>query len=491
MWYDALFPGNSLRDSSLDGYLVATTDCNLRLDNVTIKSGNWKDKFAENETFLKPVIRTAMPDKRKTTQLESLLALQKRNQAAPDLQENVHATVLIEETMKKLKSVVYDVGKIRADPIVNRAQMERWWRNQSTAVQAKVVADVRELHEIDYSSYMYMIKSDVKPKTDLTPQFEYSALQTVVYHEKLINSLFGPIFKEINERKLDAMQPHFVFNTRMTSSDLNDRVKFLNTEAAYDFVEIDMSKFDKSANRFHLQLQLEIYRLFGLDEWAAFLWEVSHTQTTVRDIQNGMMAHIWYQQKSGDADTYNANSDRTLCALLSELPLEKAVMVTYGGDDSLIAFPRGTQFVDPCPKLATKWNFECKIFKYDVPMFCGKFLLKTSSCYEFVPDPVKVLTKLGKKSIKDVQHLAEIYISLNDSNRALGNYMVVSKLSESVSDRYLYKGDSVHALCALWKHIKSFTALCTLFRDEKDKELNPAQVDWKKAQRAVSNFYDW
>nr|AAA46820.1 putative [Pea early-browning virus] len=471
--------------------MVNTEDCNLRLTDVTLKSGNWKDKFVEEkETCLVPVLRTAMPDKRKTTQLEGLLALQKRNQAAPDLQQNVHSTLLVEDTIKRLKEVVYDVEKIRSDPINNKAHMQKWWRNQSTAVQAKVMQDVRELHEIDFSSYMFMIKSDVKPKMDSTPQHEYSALQTVIYHEKLINSLFGPIFKEINERRLDAIHPHFVFNTRMTASDLNDRVRCLHPDADYDFIEVDLSKFDKSANRFHLQLQLEIYRMFGLDEWAAFLWEVSHSQPTVRDVQNGMTAYIWYQQKSGDADTYNANSDRTMCALLSELPLEKCVLMTYGGDDSLIVFPKGLKLVDPCEKLATKWNFECKIFKFLVPAFCGKFLIRVQDKLVFVPDPVKTVTKFGKKCIRDVQHLAEIYISLNDGNRLLSDANVLYALDCAVADRYRYGKSSIYALCALWKHIRSFTAYCTLFR-QNGKELNPIDVDWEKAKAAVNQFYDW
>jgi len=460
--YDMAFPGNSTIDTYFDGYQVASGDLHIDISDVTLYPGR-QSKLWKETVGLQPVLRTAMPEKRQSSLIESVLALNKRNMAAPQLQEAVNEFEVLERTMKRARKIFFDEERIDNSSLNTVGAAARWWQKQSSDAQRRMMDDTRALHDIDLCTYNFMIKNDVKPKLDLTPQFEYSALQTVVYPDKIVNALFGPIMKEINERIRMALKPHVVYNTRMTADELNASVEFLDVDEQYESVEIDFSKFDKSKTSLHIRAVIALYRMFGLDELCAFLWEKSQCQTKVIDRTNGLVAHLLYQQKSGNCDTYGSNTWSAALALLSTMPLEKASFMIFGGDDSLMLFPKGTQIPSPCGELATMWNFDCKYFQYKINSFCGKFLIKIGSKYKFSPDPMKLITKLGRKDIKDGELLSEIFISIRDNYRSYDDYRVLSALSEAVQERYSLKCEPLFGLLALRKHISSFELFASLF----------------------------
>lgn len=460
--YDLAFPGNSVIDTYFDGYEVATGGLTIDISNIKYYP-NKQMRVWQEVKGLVPVLRTAMPEKRQNGLVESVLALNKRNMAAPKLQESVNEFEIIENTINRAKEIFFDIDRIESSNLQTEAATIRWWQRQSCTAQKQMLADTRTITEIDLCTYNFMIKNDVKPKLDLSPQSEYSALQTVVYPDKIVNAIFGPVMKEINERIRFALKPHVIYNTRMTADELNDAIEFLDVNEKFDSVEIDFSKFDKSKTSLHIRAVIELYKLFGLDEMLAYLWEKSQCQTTVRDRQNGLIAHLLYQQKSGNCDTYGSNTWSAALALLDALPLQKARFMIFGGDDSLILFPEKEHFPDPCRRLASLWNFDCKFFKFENNMFCGKFLLKVGDNYKFSPDPYKLLTKLGRKDIKDGKLLSEIFISINDNYRSYSDYRILEALNVAIIERYKLSQDVMFGLCALKKYIFSFDLFASLF----------------------------
>nr|BCZ43915.1 59-kDa readthrough protein [Japanese soil-borne wheat mosaic virus] len=408
-------------------------------------------------------MRTAMPEKRQNGMVESLLALKKRNMAAPKLQEAVNEFEVIERTIDRARTIFLNEDLIDTTPASTVESNMRWWDKQSHTARKQLLSETKILHEIDVCTYNFMIKNDVKPKMDLTPQSEYAALQTVVYPDKIVNALFGPVMKEINERIRYALKPHVVYNSRMNAEELNRTVEFLDPEEEYQSFEIDFSKFDKSKTSLHIRTVIEFYKLFGLEEMLAFLWEKSQCQTTVKDRLNGITAYLLYQQKSGNCDTYGSNTWSAALALLETMPLEKAKFMIFGGDDSLILFPKQLCVEDPCRRLASLWNFDCKLFDFQHNMFCGKFLLKVGDKFKFAPDPLKLMTKLGRKDIKDGALLSEIFVSIGDNYRAYRDYRIIEQLAPAVRERYRTGEDPTAALIALKKYIFSFELFAKAF----------------------------
>lgn len=484
--YDTLFPGNSTTDTSFDGYQVATSDIHIEVENV--KYNPLKQmKFWQEKKGLIPVLRTGMPEKRQNSLIESTLALKKRNLAAPKLQDSVNEFFIIEEVIKKAETVFFDPMLIDNSNMNSNETMMRWWDKQTPKTQDTLIKKVRDISEIDVCTYNFMIKNDVKPKMDVSVQSEYAPLQTVIYPEKDVNALFGPVMKEINERIRMALRPHVVYNTRMSADELDDSVEFLDVNEDFESFEIDFSKFDKSKTSLHIKAVIELYKLFGLEDMLAFLWEKSQCQTFVKDKLNGLCLHILYQQKSGNCDTYGSNTWSAALALLHCMPLEKATYMTFGGDDSLILFPKGTVVADPCTKLAMLWNFDCKLFNFKHNMFCGKFLLKIGSVYKFAPDPIKLITKLGRKDIKDEEVLREIFISCKDNFKSYCDERVLRALNVATQERYRSSCDGLAAFYALQKMLSDYTLFAGLFN---------CKVSWystlfSDSFKLLNRFFEW
>lgn len=449
-------------DSHFDGYEVSTTDISIELENCTVQPNKnvrvWQDRRG-----LVPVMRTAMPPKRQNLPVEAMLALKKRNMAAPKLQEAVNEFEVIERTIGRAKEIFFDTALIDDSETSTRESNLRWWRRQSTTAKAQMRKETRVLHELDLCFYSYCIKGDEKPKMDRSPQHEYGALQTVVFPDKIVNALFGPIMKEINERIRLALKPHVVYNSRMNSDELNRTVEFLDPDVDYNAFEIDFSKFDKSKTSLHIRAVIELYKLFGLNDLFALLWEKSQCQTKIRDFVNGITAYLLYQQKSGNCDTYGSNTWSAALALLESMPLEKAKFMIFGGDDSLILFPKQVCVEDPCRRLASLWNFDCKLFEFKHNMFCGKFLLKIGDRFKFAPDPMKLITKLGRKDIADGRLLSEIFVSLGDNYQSYRDYRILEQLACAVKERYRTEEDPTAALITLKKYIFDFKLWASMF----------------------------
>nr|WPR18843.1 MAG: RNA-dependent RNA polymerase [Virgaviridae-like virus 4] len=477
-WFDATFPGNSVRFSDFDGYTVSTSDLSLDLSDCKLKMSKPFKPYVFKDC-LSPVLRTAMPQKRQGSLPETILAFKKRNLAAPRLQGAVNEWDVIQSTLRRAKNIFFHEELIDQSSLASYEASLKWWDKQSTTARAQLASDMRRYCDIDFCTYNFMIKNDVKPKLDMTPQAEYAALQTVVFPDKIVNAFFGPIIKEVNERIIRALRPNVVFNTRMTSDELNDSIAFL-PQNTYKALEIDFSKFDKSKTGLHIKCVIALYKLFGLDGILEVLWEKSQVQTFVKDRTNGLEAYLLFQQKSGNCDTYGSNTWSAALALLDTLPLEDAVFSIFGGDDSLLLFEKNYLINDPCQRLEGTWNFECKIFNFLYPSFCGKFLVCVDGKYNFVPDAAKLIVKLGRTDIKDVEVLSEIFVSINDNYKSYKDFRVLKELNHAMVDRYHAPFDAISALTALCYYIFDFNSFRLLFNckgDFVDKKIGK-DFDW-------------
>ena len=61
--------------------------------------------------------------------------------------------------------------------------------------------------------------------------------------------------------------------------------------------------------------------------------------------------------------------------LSSMLPMERLIKGAFCGDDSILYFPKGTDFPDIQQGANLLWNFEAKLFRKRYGYFCGRYII--------------------------------------------------------------------------------------------------------------------
>lgn len=462
--YDNAFPGNSLVDDEFDGYLVQTSDLTIDAQDSVIPIFS-KDGVIESKPAIKSRVRTAMPARRVQCDRENLIAVVKRNWDTPDVSEIVNYDEIISSSVDKFFSTYTIPELVDSSEIFTESNAVEWFNKQIGSTKGKIIRNEDFLDEMNHSKYNFMIKCDVKPKLDLSPQSEYAALQTVIFHGKEKNFIWGPIFHELTIRLLQCLKPNVIVNTKLSADQLTERFAGLNHLYDLAWYEMDLSKYDKSQGYIHQQVEMEIWERLGLEKSLRDLWERGHVSTSFSDLKSGFRSWLMYQRKSGDVTTFIGNTLVNMVVLADSLPIDKAYFSMFGGDDSLIGFPKEDlpNLIDPCYRVASVWNFQCKLFQFNLPSFCGKVLLRDNLGWVLVPDPLKLITKLGATKALNEKELEEVRISYWDNYKGLDNFRVIQLLREYLIERYKVTVDPTIALCSLVKFLKSPEAFKTLF----------------------------
>lgn len=454
-------PGNSFVLNDYDSVTMRLTDCQLNIQPCRLTLSKLdpvpEDNKMEKRIFLKPYLRTANEKPRTPGLLENLIAMIKRNMNTPDLAgtidinatsksvvENFFTTFLREERLEDHLQAVRSLS----------AESFNEWYNGQTQISLGQLAnyDFIDLPPVD--TYMHMIKRQPKAKLDKSIQTEYPALQTIVYHPKVVNAIFGPVFKYLTESFLNSVDnSKFFFYTRKTPEELELFFSDLSANNDMDVVELDVSKYDKSQNDFHFAIEMAIWERLGLDHFLARIWEKGHQRTMLKDFQAGIKTVIYYQRKSGDVTTFIGNTFIIAACVSSMLPLDRCIKASFCGDDSLIYLPKGIPTDNIQQTANLMWNFEAKLFLKKYGYFCGKYVIVHSNGCIVYPDPLKIIGKLGAKNITDWNHLEEFRVSLCDVSRPLFNGAYFHLLDDAIHEVFPHAGGSSFAINALCKYL--------------------------------------
>lgn len=386
---------------------------------------DYKCNLFKTERFdrLRPILRTAVPINRPNTQVESLLAMIKRNQSVPDLGGYADVQALADTMIKRFNCLIKP--------------------------------EARHLF--------------VKPQLDTSAPYSYAALQTIAYSDKSFNVNYCPMFRELVDRVLPMLMDHIVVNTGMAPDELDQRISNicvtnkLNIHEATS-LEVDMSKYDKSQGELMLAFEERFLRQFGFDEEFIVSWVRSHERTILSDISNKVRCSVSYQRKSGDASTFTMNTFYLMAMLATLLPLERSRFACFSGDDSLIlgdsAFNINLSFLT-----ATFFNMESKYFRhYTHNYFCSKIILQDAEGnVKLIPDPVKLVTKLGRHDIANWEHLEEYRRSLKDLVKCFSNSLYYEALSRAVCERYCIEKGVAYVFPVIYNFAKNIKLFKTLY----------------------------
>lgn len=381
-------------------------------------------------------------------QVETLLAMVKRNQAVPELSGCVDIDALSDVMLNRFRSLLIP----EADEVLgfystnfispNTVAVRNWLSVQPPIVQS-MIAQPSDILVTDHSLYNFKIKPTVKPQLDTTAPYTYPALQTIAYSEKWVNANYCPMFKELTARLVPLLRSNILINIGMSTADLSRRLTEMLGGESLDgatSLEVDMSKYDKSQGELMLKFEEKFLRMMGFDPLFVDAWLGSHTRTTLLDRSNKVSCQVSYQRKSGDASTFIMNTVFLMAVMSSLLPVEDAKLACFGGDDSLIVGDDGFN-VNLSSITAELFNLESKYFRhYAYPYFCSKFIITDSERnVHVIPDPVKLVTKLGRHDLVNWDHMEQYRVSLCDLTDAYSNAALYDELNQAVCERYMLR----------------------------------------------------
>lgn len=237
---------------------------------------------------------------------------------------------------------------------------------------------------------------------------------------KLLDSRFM-IFTDLSPQDFEK-----VINNKFTPELLKNMKKLEN----------DFSKFDKCLGKLLLSAEMEIYRRLGMPTELLQLWYAAHEHTVLKDRFNNIKAWIDFQRKSGTASTFFGNTLVTMIVMAMVYDMHEVIIAFFAGDDSLLYSV--SDFQDRTVYMAQMFNLEAKVLRYKYSYFCSKFLLFDDSRFYFVPDPVKLVSKLGRKDLRNYDHVEEYRTSLVDLVAVYNNPIVSDLLTDAVNERYYY-----------------------------------------------------
>jgi hypothetical protein len=368
---------------------------------------------------------------------------------------------------------------------INKMVIYDWLCTQEPGVMTIMEFDecFEELIMNDGNKYKMMLKPNPKPEITCMAGDNWNPSQLVVFNSrKIICAFFIFYMRELQERICSVINNRTILYTGMSVEAFSDKIdEKLSGYTRHEllknhvFVEIDCSKFDKSQGRLHLLLECFVMRKFGVPERLIEIWYYIHAETFIKDNTQDFSLRVNFQRKSGDPFTWLGNTLISAFLIYSVVMPEDVTLMALSGDDDLAVLKSLSfdfqEFQKQVTVIETLFNISLKLFIYDYPSFCSKFIIDVDGRWLAIPDPLKALVKLGRYDIANEEHLQEYFISMCDNLKVLRDARIWSELSRAVICRYRIKQDLSYLFMALGSVTTDFGSFKELF--EIVGELNP------------------
>lgn len=411
----------------------------------------------------------ALPKRRPSLQ-ENLLSYESRNYNFTTLSRLTSAEQFGNSMAMNCLRRAFDLDEVAAlrDSIIAITEfgMAKWYAKRTPSQIKALDRDLeRPLSlEDEITKFKLMVKRDAKVKLDSSCLVKHPPAQNIMFHRKAINAIFSPCFDEFKNRVLSTVSPNVKFFTEMTNETFARMAKkMLGTVNLYHVGEVDFSKFDKSQDAFIKAFERRLYTEFGFDAELLDVWMEGEYRSDATTLDGQLSFTVENQRKSGASNTWIGNSLVTLGVLSMYYDVSKFRALFISGDDSLIF--SDSKIHDFSTDINADLGFETKFMSPSVPYFCSKFLVFTGNNVFFVPDPYKMLVKLGATHDKYTDdELFEVYTSFRDLTKDFGDERTLEVLSDLVHAKYNFvSGYTLPALCAVHCIRSNFSSFSKLY----------------------------
>nr|UYO08069.1 helicase and RNA-dependent RNA polymerase [Blunervirus sp.] len=430
------FRNSTFVDTSMDEYNFHMTDITFPIESIRLSCIRG---LLESKRYdcMRPTISSPCPRPQSITARNAFHSIAKRNANVPcltsveDIPRQVGDMLVIFTTL---------CPNLRRDPIcVSSEAIENWLSSQPMTVGSRIVPD-RPIYDIPLNVYDFALKRSPKPDLSAECLDVYPAVQTILHQEKYVNAVFCPIWNEIRDRVVHALDPKFRFMTLCDDESFGEEIsKILPPSKAkgLNVYEFDMSKYDKSQGALILEFECALMAYMGVPDVFINMWRAGHVLCTVRDHSCKISFRTIYQRKSGDASTYTGNTIALMIMLMDMMDPELVEMGLFSGDDSLIFSYEDSETINYSLS-AYRYNLECKLFDFENHYFCSKFVLPFNDEWIIVPDPLKRAVKLGRFDLRNTEHVEEYRVSFVDNTRTYSMQPLHELISRALYERYSY-----------------------------------------------------
>lgn len=479
-WYDIIFPSAAaymMDYEHIDDQVeFEPLSLDIHVDQYDVARSPYIPKKFGN---LKPILRTMQPTKRPCTATQTLLGFAKRNGNVPRISVGLPAFEEAEKLYENfVNSYVIDIEKFhdfRNHTIdCSTELLDAWYKTQDRVEDKKRNAYTLEQGSSRmYNFFSYMVKGNIKPPVVDSDANQYPGVQTIAFQPADVMAVFGPLFVEMRKRLVSVLDPKVIFYSDMNLTEFATRINAVITPQHMDQFqsqECDVGKYDKSMALLHLLFEKFLYYALGLPTDLCQIWFDAHVVSTYSDRHNGLRFTVNYQRRSGDPATYFGNTVVNMAATAATIDLRCLSLALFAGDDNYL-------LGDFSPSLpisevyANVLNFEAKsLTTYKWPYFCGKFIVHDSLEIKVLPDPVRIITKLGRRDLRNYEHAEQYRVSTADLLKQITSIGDILLLNDAVMSRYPSCPDNfsmIQALISVVQDREKFLALFELPHGEK------------------------
>ncbi|QKN22650.1 RNA-dependent RNA polymerase [Erysiphe necator associated virga-like virus 13] len=403
----------------------------------------------DREYYLSRVLAINAP-KRQETQQELLSAVAARNLAAPRIALPQDNEVLIPEIWDKFLDTMCVEGardkleNYKLDPVALEEQAYVDWLSKAKPntiqmVRRELEQQSQTLEEMNVGDYLIMLKADVKPPLSDKPLRSRIEPQVIVYHQKVLSSLYSSIFRVLVRRFLSLLRPEVHVNLLKDSRDIS---AFIRSNHPFGsklrYLENDFSKYDKSQDEFVFSLEAYVFNQLGMNHAMLSRWLEGHVDCSLRSLTTGLSASVRFQRKSGDATTAFGNVILNILSVSYAYSPSSIKWAVFMGDDSIVACGAVGKEDRAVAMLAEIFNLTAKMYITDHPYFASNFIVidDYNGHVELVPDPIKWIEKRSQPVSADDPQWKERYISAAESAKPYRHRINTIPLGEAVAARY-------------------------------------------------------
>lgn len=411
--------------------------------------------------YLTPSVRVVCPVSTVHNDRSIVKAFSERNGGVPEYTTQTRDDDLSDELIENfVNNCVSDkalLNTYKDNPIeLNSVSVQNWLYTQPpSTVDCLEDEQYYNIFFRELNQYNYILKKVPKPDLEANGHLKFPAPQAIAHQPKQVNAYFCSMLRECKQRLLAVLKPNIIINSDLAPSDLlkllDHRIptkqfvgvggKLLCKRVWQRFLELDISKYDKSQQRVMLLSEVKFFILMGMCFLFIVLWVFMHVFTCLKDMFTKFKAFVVYQRKSGDAWTFSGNTIFLILIIVFVLVVYfcvdiDTIILLAAGDDSCVFLKELLDKIKFYQLFGNLFNLEVKVLDYSVPYFCSKFFIPTEFGWLIIPDLWKLVIKLGRKDLVGFEHVKQYQISLQDIIQPLRNALYLPYVSIAMCDRY-------------------------------------------------------
>lgn len=433
---------------------VEFEDFDSLADNVVVRDC---EKLPKTSTLANsvPVVRSSIGGKKLDSLRGNLHTYEARNFVADRGVDLSCSDMVADRMVQDFIDTYIDENVLREETIddidFTLSSLGEWSDKRDGRRFANLLKDVETPIDLnnDLTSFKLMVKTDAKPKLDDSVLSKLPAGQNIVFHRPAVNALFSHVFTQVTARLQRCLKRNFLLFVGDSIESFEQQISesLVGRINEYYCAEVDISKYDKSQGPITKQIEEKLLRRLGCSDEFLNLWYSSEYDSSCTTMDKSLTMSVGAQRRTGASNTWLGNTLVNMVLLAYCRRFNSDDCVFFAGDDSLL-LSRNPHF-DCFSKLNLEFGFDVKFYPCAAPYFCSKYFVDTEDGVKIVPDPLKLLTKLGRVFAKDKFLGREQFISFRDVTKNYSRDDVMMALTLYHEKKYGPNRFTFDACCAV------------------------------------------